>query len=83
MRHAGATTIRLSLARSSDALELRVVDDGVGIAPDAATGRGSLGLAGIRERALAFDGVFTIAPHPPHGTQACVRIPRSEAWTAA
>jgi PAS domain S-box-containing protein len=82
VRHAGATTIRLYLQRCGDALELRVVDDGVGIAGDAATARGSLGLVGIRERALAFDGTFTIGAHAPRGTQAVVRIPRSDVWTA-
>jgi PAS domain S-box-containing protein len=81
-RHASATTIRLALERCGDALELSVVDDGVGIAHDAATARESLGLAGIRERALAFDGTFAIGRHAPRGTQAVVRIPTSQAWTA-
>lgn len=82
VRHAGATTIRLALQQCGDLLELSVVDDGVGIAEDAAAGRESLGLAGIRERALAFDGTFAIGPHAPRGTQAVVRIPTSQARTA-
>lgn len=57
-RHAGASTVTVSLARAEDDahIRLRIADDGVGLtSPSAAAGTG-LGLAGMRERALLAGG---------------------------
>ena len=62
-RHAEATRIRLRAARTADAVELEVGDDGVGIDPArarAAPLRGHIGLASCRERTEAIGGTLTV-----------------------
>ena len=62
-RHAEATRIRLRAARTADAVELEVSDDGIGIDPArarAAPLRGHIGLASCRERTEAIGGTLTI-----------------------
>lgn len=76
-RHADAKHVDLSLRVVDQRIELRVRDDGKGFTP---TPKSSLGLAGIRERALAFGGSFAIHPlsdSDQHGTDAVVSIPLS------
>lgn len=78
LRHASASRVEVSMTATDSEIVLDFFDDGVGIshvAPDEA----SLGLVGIRERALAFGGVFQIAPAPGGGTAATVCLPRQEA----
>ena len=62
-RHAEATRIRLRAARTADAVELEVADDGIGIDPArarAAPLRGHIGLASCRERTEAIGGTLTL-----------------------
>ncbi|WP_238014895.1 sensor domain-containing protein [Dactylosporangium sp. AC04546] len=56
-RHSGASAVTVSVASDGAVLRLRVTDDGTGGADE---GAGS-GLAGIRGRAEAHDGTFTLA----------------------
>jgi len=74
-RHAGAGSAELRLARTADGgVELRVRDDGRGIAPaEAATGNS--GLAGMRERALLIGARLEIAGRPGEGTEVRLLIP--------
>jgi signal transduction histidine kinase len=53
---------------------LEVADNGVGI-PDAKLNGKSLGLLGIQERALHFDGEVTISGAASQGTRVTVNIP--------
>jgi len=69
-RHAGARTCTVRLRRS-DALELEIVDDGVGIAPGQPSG---VGLLAIRERTGELGGSLTIDTNGG-GTRLTVRIP--------
>ena len=58
LRHAGASRIRVTLARTARRVVLEVADDGHGFVPEMpSTG---LGLASMRERAAAAGGVLTI-----------------------
>jgi signal transduction histidine kinase len=52
-----------------------VRDDGRGITPQEAWGSRSLGLLGIRERALAAGGDCSIEGAPGRGTCARLRLP--------
>jgi signal transduction histidine kinase len=70
-RHAQATTVDVSLA-STDGVELRVSDDGVGIAPDV---RRRSGLANLAHRAEARGGKFCVEPRAGGGTTLVWRIP--------
>ncbi len=74
-RHASAGHVDISLALGPDAVELRVSDDGRGISEAERTALRSLGLVGIRERAIACGGECTIEGRPGQGTTVVARIP--------
>jgi PAS domain S-box-containing protein len=74
-RHARATRVRVALGVERGVIVLEMSDDGVGISEAHATSAASLGLLGIRERALAFGGTFDVAGVAGEGTRVEVRIP--------
>lgn len=78
-RHANARHVELSLA-TTDAgdVELRVRDDGRGIAVHEANGAGT-GLAGMRERALLIGARLIIAAREDGGTEVRLIVPTGEA----
>ena len=73
-RHAGASVVSAALRRKDRAIELEVSDDGRGFEPAAAS-TGSYGLIGMRERALALDGVLQIESGTGQGTTVRLRVP--------
>ena len=76
-RHAKATLVRILLEADVEQLMLQVEDDGQGIRLEATTESRSLGLLGMRERALVLGGEVTISPISPQGTRVCLRLPRT------
>jgi PAS domain S-box-containing protein len=76
-RHAQAKNVEVTLEQEPEGawIELRVRDDGVGIAPEPLRSKKSLGLLGIRERARNLGGTATIGPAPGGGTLLAVRVP--------
>jgi PAS domain S-box-containing protein len=78
-RHAQAAKIWVHLEEEHDAIVLEVEDDGVGISQAQLKQHRSLGLLGMRERALAFGGTVEIAGEPGQGTIVTVRMPLSKA----
>jgi signal transduction histidine kinase len=58
LRHAGASGVRVALAKAPRQVILEVSDDGHGFAPEAPSG--GLGLASMRERAAAAGAALTI-----------------------
>jgi len=73
-RHAEATQVEIRLGMEGDSLVLEVRDNGRGMNEEMAPG-GSLGILGMRERALLFKGKLTIESAPGQGTKVTVRIP--------
>lgn len=77
-KHAGATAALVSLKRTSDAIELRIIDDGAGIAPEklshSAPGSG-WGLAIMTERAHAIGAGLHIGSAGDKGTKVVVTVP--------
>jgi signal transduction histidine kinase len=73
--HSGAKSARLTLTETADALELRIVDQGIGFDPLRAKERRGLGLASIEERTRLSHGSFEIESHPGSGTELKVSIP--------
>jgi signal transduction histidine kinase len=59
-RHANATRVDISMRRDDARYTLEVRDNGKGIAPAAVRDPRSLGLLGMRERVLPFDGRIEI-----------------------
>ena len=59
-KYAQASDVIVQLAREGDLLALEVIDDGIGIAADAASKPKSHGFLGMRERALLLGGTLQI-----------------------
>ena len=74
-RHSGATELQVRLFRRNANTILEVHDNGVGIQPQHLTGTASLGILGMRERALGLGGQFEIAGRLGEGTTVSVSIP--------
>jgi signal transduction histidine kinase len=70
-RHAHATSVEIVVS-STDGIELRVSDDGVGIDPDV---QRRSGLANLAHRAEARGGEFRVEPRTGGGTTCVWRIP--------
>lgn len=77
VRHANAHSVDVTLRVSDDLVDLKVVDDGIGIGESRIHGRESLGLLGMQERARLFGGMFNIEGGTGKGTTACLSIPMS------
>jgi len=67
--------VRISLAAGPDAVTLTVADDGRGVTADELARPTSLGVVGMRERALVVGGEVTITGSPGRGTEVVVRVP--------
>lgn len=74
-RHAGATSVHVSLLVDARAFVLRVSDNGRGITEDERSGQLSIGLLGMRERAHAIGGQIDVAGTAGEGTTVTVRLP--------
>jgi PAS domain S-box-containing protein len=74
-RHAAATSVEIVLEVRHEAITLRVADNGRGISATERTNPHSLGLVGLRERAIACAGELVIEGRPGEGTIVTVRIP--------
>ena len=74
-KHARATRVTVSLRRHGDNLQLRIRDNGQGFrSPDRADVR-TLGIVGMRERAILLSGEVAIRSVRGRGTTVTVRIP--------
>ncbi|QPJ61071.1 MAG: GAF domain-containing sensor histidine kinase [Candidatus Nitronauta litoralis] len=74
-RHAKAKEVDVTFKRNGKSYELTVKDDGCGMDPEKLKAPGSLGLMGMRERALIWDGTVEIESSPGCGTLVRVSIP--------
>ena len=82
-RHARATGVHISLRVSAEVLALEVRDNGRGISGSERVSPRSLGLVGIRERAIACGGQLVIRGVRAQGTTVSVSIPLGPAGGAA
>ena len=76
-RHADASEIEVRLTKDERDLTLEVHDNGGGIPKDKLSNGESLGILGMRERALLLGGELTISGAPGEGTTVRVRIPEA------
>jgi signal transduction histidine kinase len=74
-RHARASRVVIRLTVTPHQLTLEITDDGVGIAPQRLEGTASLGLVGMRERALGCGGELRVSGRPTLGTTVSLTIP--------
>jgi signal transduction histidine kinase len=76
-RHAHARKVSITIAYGAEALVLRIIDDGIGIAPEiVAQGSvaGHFGLVGMRERAEKVGGQLDITTDPAGGTLVEIKV---------
>jgi PAS domain S-box-containing protein len=76
-RHAHASKVEVRLAREDGDLTLEVHDDGKGMPEDKLMNIESLGILGMRGRAMLLGGELTISSPPGKGTTVRVRIPEA------
>jgi PAS domain S-box-containing protein len=71
-RHAGAGTVWINLRRQRGATTMEIRDNGRGITDAEISGPKTMGLLGMRERALALGGELRITRGPRSGTRLLV-----------
>jgi PAS domain S-box-containing protein len=81
-RHARALNVEVLLEATLEQVELRVVDDGIGIAPGSLDKAGSLGLLGIRERARTLGGSLAVERNAMGGTTLVLKLPLARSTPA-
>jgi len=81
-RHSGATKVSVDLHSDDREIRLSVADNGKGILKGAATGPGlqltGMGMTGMRARARAVGGVFTVTSPEGRGVRIEARVPLPE-----
>ncbi len=77
-RHAKADEIVIRLYKEKGNAILEIRDNGIGIPPGKIQDPGSLGLLGIRERLLVWNGKVTFDSEPGKGTTVTAIIPTGE-----
>ncbi|MBT5027731.1 MAG: hypothetical protein HOM97_05005 [Nitrospina sp.] len=75
-RHAHASNVMISFVEDEDTYKLDVKDDGIGIDPAILENTSSLGLLGIRERALIWSGQVDIQSTEGGGTWLKIEFPK-------
>ncbi len=74
-RHANATNVIATLYKEADSLVLKVEDNGKGISADDIHNTKSIGLIGMRERAVFLGGTVNFSGEPHKGTTVSVQFP--------
>jgi signal transduction histidine kinase len=80
VRHAKATAVTASLRVEypSGRVILHIADNGQGFEPDTVKSKKTLGLLGMKERALMMGGICEISSRPGEGTTILIAIPVDE-----
>jgi two-component system sensor histidine kinase UhpB len=76
-RHSGAATVRMELYSDADDIRLTIADNGKGIQKVPANGQ-SLGMTGMRARARAVGGAFSVNSPEGKGVKIEVVVPMPE-----
>ncbi len=74
-RHSKADRVDVTVRHRAGMLIIGVEDNGIGIMPQSLSGLRSLGLVGMRERAVACGGTLMVRGTPGQGTAIVVQIP--------
>lgn len=82
MRHAQATSVSTTLVQNDQYLCLTVQDNGRGFDGAEVNSKKTLGLMGMKERAIMFGGILTIESTPGLGSLVSVKMPMAVPATA-
>jgi signal transduction histidine kinase len=74
-RHSGAKNVYTSLKYANGELILKVIDEGKGFSATPNKLKKTLGLLGMKERALMIGGVLDIQSEPGKGTAVTITVP--------
>jgi PAS domain S-box-containing protein len=74
-RHSKATKVIVTVRHAAQSIILAVEDNGIGFTPQSLSGLRSLGLVGMRERAMACGGSLLVRGQPGEGCAIMVTIP--------
>jgi signal transduction histidine kinase len=74
-KHARAKNVNVFLEVIGSKIVFRLCDDGIGFNVAEVAGKKTLGLVGIRERALMLNGEYTISSLPGEGTTIMLSVP--------
>jgi signal transduction histidine kinase len=74
-KHSGASKVEIKIFMNEDGLNLEVKDNGAGITEEEARSNNSLGLLGMRERALLYGGKIFINGNQKEGTVVKLLMP--------
>jgi PAS domain S-box-containing protein len=74
-RHSGAKNVFVKLEEENDNVVLSIQDDGKGYTESIDSGKRTLGILGMKERALMIGGAYTIQGFPGKGTLVSVSVP--------
>lgn len=77
IHHSGASEVIVNLKKTDSEVFLIVLDNGRGIADEDMERTDSFGLKGMRERALSFQGTFSVSRNFEQGTVLKVSLPLS------
>lgn len=83
VRHARASAVHVTLTERVRSFELRIRDNGAGISDAEIRSPRSIGLLGMKERAMLIGGTFDISGRRGKGTTIVVRVPINAASTSA
>ena len=75
IRHANATRVTVRLDQDNETLIMTVADNGRGISEEEMASSRSLGLVGMRERAMLIGGELTLQGAPGQGTTVTLKVP--------
>lgn len=77
-RYAKATETSVSVTSAGNEIHITIADNGVGF--DTSITKKTLGLLGLRERALSLQGVMNIRSEPGKGTRVQIVLPKSRQY---
>lgn len=72
-KHAGATSVDVTLRSTEEGLAFEIADDGAGF--DTTAGDGGAGLSGMRDRVAAMGGRLAVHSSPDDGTRVVGHVP--------
>ena len=74
-KHAKASEVHIVVEMKAKTLTVRISDNGMGFDSQSLSERASLGLIGMRERALLVGGSLKVSTRRPAGTRVVARLP--------
>jgi signal transduction histidine kinase len=78
VRHANATLVNIRIELLNEYYEIEIEDNGKGITQDEIKSPMAMGLLGMKERTVIFNGKIEISGKPGKGTKIVLKIPKEK-----